>query len=244
MLEAFAPLPREVAQTELLDDPGTPPAELAECLADIARLNRFGPTRSVLAHIAPFFERHRGPDPLRVLDVGTGSADIPVALVRWARRRDRRVSVLALDVQPEVIACAAAAARGFPEVRLVAGDALRPPVRAEGVDLATCSLTLHHLPEEAVAALLRLMASVARLGFVVSDLRRSRFAFATAWLVTRAISRNRLTRHDGPLSVRRAYTRSELARLAARAGLSSMRWYRAPAFRVIGVYLRREGESG
>lgn len=238
MLRAFAPLPREVARVELLDRPGVPRTELAENLADIARLNRLGPTRALLAHLAPFFARHRGPAPLRVLDLGTGGGDVPAAVVRWARARGRRVSVLALDLQPEVLACAGAAARDLPEVRLVAGDALQPPVRRDGVDVALCSLTLHHLPEAAVVRLLRLMADVARLGFVVSDLRRSRLAYAAAWLTTRLISKSRLTRHDGPLSVLRAYTREELARLAGAAGLPGVRWHEPPCFRVIGVYAR------
>lgn len=238
MLRAFAPLPREVARVELLDRPGVPRTELAENLADIARLNRLGPTRALLAHLAPFFARHRGPAPLRVLDLGTGGGDVPAAVVRWARARGRRVSVLALDLQPEVLACAGAAARDLPEVRLVAGDALQPPVRRDGVDVALCSLTLHHLPEAAVVRLLRLMADVARLGFVVSDLRRSRLAYAAAWLTTRLISKSRLTRHDGPLSVLRAYTREELARLAGAAGLPGVRWHEPPCFRVIGVYTR------
>lgn len=238
MLRAFAPLPREVARVELLDRPGVPRTELAENLADIARLNRLGPTRALLAHLAPFFARHRGPAPLRVLDLGTGGGDVPAAVVRWARARGRRVSVLALDLQPEVLACAGAAARDLPEVRLVAGDALQPPVRRDGVDVALCSLTLHHLPEAAVVRLLRLMADVARLGFVVSDLRRSRLAYAAAWLTTRLISKSRLTRHDGPLSVLRAYTREELTRLAGAAGLPGVRWHEPPCFRVIGVYAR------
>lgn len=238
MLRAFAPLPREVARVELLDRPGVPRTELAENLADIARLNRLGPTRALLAHLAPVFARHRGPAPLRVLDLGTGGGDVPAAVVRWARARGRRVSVLALDLQPEVLACAGAAARDLPEVRLVAGDALQPPVRRDGVDVALCSLTLHHLPEAAVVRLLRLMADVARLGFVVSDLRRSRLAYAAAWLTTRLISKSRLTRHDGPLSVLRAYTREELARLAGAAGLPGVRWHEPPCFRVIGVYTR------
>ena len=241
MLGALLSMPREAARTELLDHPDGPRGELAECLADIARINRIGPTHTLLHLIAPFFERLTAQgrtDPLRVLDVGTGSADIPVALAQWARARGRRVSVLALDVQPEVIACARAEARGFPEVRLVAGEALSPPVRPGGVDLAICSLMLHHLTEGAVVRLLRLMASVARLGFVVSDLRRSRAAYAAAWLLTRAISRNRMTRHDGPLSVRRAYTRAELARLSAAAGLPGVRWQEAIAFRTVGVYER------
>jgi hypothetical protein len=241
MRRPLARLSRETTRTEYLDRPGVPRAELAECLRDIARLNRLGPTRSLLHYVAPFFDRFAGqgdPGPLRVLDLGTGGADIPARLVRWARARQWPVRVLALDVEPAILACAAAVTRGLPEVRLVAGDARQPPVRAKGVDLALCSLTLHHLSEPAVVALFRVMADVARLGFVVSDLRRSRLAYVTAWVLTRAISRNRLTRHDGPLSVLRAYTEAELAGLAAAAGLPEMRWHRAPAFRLIGVYER------
>jgi hypothetical protein len=234
----LAPLPREVDRLELLDRPGAPSAELAESLADIGRLNRMGPTRTLLAHLAPFLDRFRREGrarPFRVLDLGTGGADIPVAVIHWARARGARVSVLGMDVQPEVLACVAPSARALPELRLLAGDATRPPIRAAGVDVVLCSLTLHHLPEDGVVALLRLMAELGRLGFVVSDLRRGRLAWLAAWMTTRLISRNRFTRHDGPLSVRRAYTPEELAVLSARAGLPAVEWRRAPFFRVLGI---------
>jgi ubiquinone/menaquinone biosynthesis C-methylase UbiE len=237
----FRPLARETTQSEYIDHPGLAGPELAESLRDIGRLNRLGPTRSLLICAAPFFERFArlgDPGPLRVLDLGTGGADIPVALLSWARRRRYAVRVLGLDVGPSVLACAAAAVGGHPEIRLVAADALHPPIRAKSVDLALCSLTLHHLPEGSVIELFRVMAEVSRLGFVVSDLYRSRLAYAAAWIATRAISGNRLTRHDGPLSARRAYTKQELERLARAAGLPEMRWRRVPAFRVIGVYER------
>ena len=235
----LAPLPREVDRLELLDRPGTPSAELAESLADIGRLNRMGPTRTLLAHLEPFLDRFQAEAPgrpFRVLDLGTGGADIPVAVVDWARRQRARVSVLAMDVQPEVLACVGPTARARPEIRLLAGDATRPPIRPGGVDVVLCSLTLHHLPEDAVVALLRLMAEIGRLGFVVSDLRRSRLAWLAAWVATHLISRNRITRHDGQLSVRRAYTPGELAGLSARAGLPGVQWIPAPFFRVLGVY--------
>lgn len=235
----LAPLPREVDRLELLDRPGAPSAELAESLADIGRLNRMGPTRTLLAHLAPFLDRFRREErarPFRVLDLGTGGADIPVAVIHWARARGARVSVLGMDVQPEVLACVAPSARALPELRLLAGDATRPPIRAAGVDVVLCSLTLHHLPEDGVVALLRLMAELGRLGFVVSDLRRGRLAWLAAWIATHLISRNRFTRHDGPLSVRRAYTPAELAVLSGRAGLPGVEWRPAPFFRVLGVY--------
>ena len=235
------PLPREVVRQEILDDPTTPASELAACLHDIARLNRLGPIHTLLQLLAPFFARHQASGarrPLRVLDLGTGAADIPVALARWARQRGHRVTVIGVDRSPTVTACARAFAAGYPEVRVVAGEAVEPPVGPGSVDVAFSSLMLHHLPEDAVVRLLSVMGSVARLGFVVSDLRRTRPAWVAAWLITRAVSTNRLTRHDGPLSVRRAYTTRELDRLSARAGLRGVRWQDAIAFRLVGVYER------
>ena len=63
------------------------------------------------------------------------------------------------------------------------------------------------------------MRRVARRGVIVNDLVRGWFGYLGAWLLTRVLSDNPLTRHDGPLSVRRAYTPVEMARLAERAGL-------------------------
>jgi SAM-dependent methyltransferase len=230
--------PREVLRTELMDRFDTAPAELDRNLVDIARLNRLGATRTILHHVAPFFDRHAPGRTLCVLDVGTGAADVPLALARWARRRGHRVAIVALERHPTILRHAARAVNGTSEVRLVAGDALAPPIRPGAVDVALCSLVLHHLPEEAVVALLARLGELVRLGFVVSDFRRGRIAWAAVWLATRVVSRNRLTRHDGPLSVRRAYTPAELTRLAARARLPDLRWHRAAAFRQVGVWRR------
>ena len=67
------------------------------------------------------------------------------------------------------------------------------------------------------------MDKAARAGIVVNDLARSRTAYGLVWLVTRLFARNRMSRHDGPVSVRRAYARDELAALAGRAGLVDAR---------------------
>ena len=234
----LAPPPREVTRIELMDRLDAPPGEMARSLADIARLNRLGATQTILRHVASFVARQPAGKPLRILDVGTGAADIPLALARWARRHGHRLRIVALEFHPTILRYAIQAADGVPEVQLVAGDALEPPLRPGSVDVALCSLMLHHLPEQAVVDLFRRMAEVVRLGFVVSDFRREWLAWAAVWLVTRAVSGNRMTRHDGPLSVRRAYTPAELARLAARAGLSDIRWHRAPSFRQVGVWVR------
>lgn len=209
MPRGLAVPPREVSRTERLDRPGSGSAHLAQNLADMARLNRLGPARSILRRLVPFFEHAQAGRPLRVLDVGTGGGDLARAIARRARRTGHGVRVIGLDLHLAILQHAARAGRGTPEIRLVAGDALALPVRPGTVDVAVCSLLLHHLPEEGVVHLLRALADTARVGFVVSDLRRGRLAWTVAWLVTRLLSRNPLTRHDGPLSVRRAYTPAE-----------------------------------
>ena len=98
-------------------------------------------------------------------------------------------------------------------------------------DVVICTLALHHFEPAGARALLRELRRVARIVPVVCDLRRSALAFAATWLWSRT-SRNRLTRHDAPLSVRRAYTPAEALALARDAGWRAPHVRREPFFRM------------
>ncbi|HXI01665.1 MAG TPA: methyltransferase domain-containing protein, partial [Candidatus Saccharimonadales bacterium] len=102
-------------------------------------------------------------------------------------------------------------------------DARGLPLPDASVDLAWSSLLVHHLDEPGIVASLAEMRRVTRIGFVVSDLRRSIPALASVWILTRLTSRNRLTLNDGPLSVRRSLKPGEVRALAAKAGLQPCR---------------------
>jgi ubiquinone/menaquinone biosynthesis C-methylase UbiE len=168
-----------------------------------------------------------------VLDLGTGGADVPRALVRWARRAGRPIRVLAVDLSAPTLECARRTVAGYPEITLLQADALAVPVRAGAVDVAISALTLHHLEPTAAIAYLAAMGEVARVGVVVNDLARSRIGWAVMWLVTRLFACGRMSRHDGPLSVRRAYTAEEVRGLCARAGLGDVEVRRyAPLLRL------------
>jgi len=92
------------------------------------------------------------------------------------------------------------------------------------VDVALCTLTLHHFRNEDALRLLREAARVARVRVVVSDLERTRAAWLGARLLSATLWRtNPITRHDGPLSVRRAFRTGELEELGRRAGLRDVR---------------------
>jgi ubiquinone/menaquinone biosynthesis C-methylase UbiE len=219
---AARPCFQRSGERELLDGPTSDIAELRENLNDIYRLNRLiGTTNRLVRSVTGLLA---GVDaPLQVLDVGTGSADIPIALVRWARKSGRAIRVTALDLSPQVIAIAQERVTAYPEIELIEGDARRLPFRAGSYHAAVCSLMLHHLDESDAVTLLRNLDHVTSRGFVVSDLTRGWTAYWSTWLLIHALMRNRLTRHDGPLSVKRAYTLAEMCRLLEEAGVQSAR---------------------
>ena len=103
-------------------------------------------------------------------------------------------------------------------IDLVHHDALRMPFADASVEIVTCAFALHHFSPRMATGLLCEMARVARIGVIVTDLRRSHAAYWGARLLARGMN-NRLTRHDGPLSVLRAYTPVEVRSWMARAGL-------------------------
>jgi len=221
---------------EMLDRPA-PFADLSENLDDIARFNTlFGGARLTLRHVKRLVADLPGDRRVTVLDVGTGGGDIPRALVRWARRAGRSLRVIALDRDSETLRAAAARVAGYPEITLIRGDALALPVRPRSVDVAISALVLHHLPPAEAAASLAEMDRVARRGLVANDLFRSRVAHVVVWLTTRLLATSRMSRHDGPMSVRRAYTWREVESLARRADLVDVRVHRyAWALRLCAV---------
>jgi SAM-dependent methyltransferase len=202
---------------ELLDGPLDDPAALDANLRDLARINRLtGGTRLSVQAVAALG------DVTSILDVGTGAADIPMTLLARARAAGRTLSITATDSRPEIVA---AARRVRPAVgrtvglELAVADGRGLPYPDGAFDVAHASMVVHHLAPDEVVAFLHELRRVARAGIVVNDLVRGQLAWLGGWLLVRALGAGRYARHDGPLSVRRAYSRPELLELVAAAGL-------------------------
>jgi ubiquinone/menaquinone biosynthesis C-methylase UbiE len=236
-------LPARRRAAELMDHPEVDPAQLEHGLADLRWVNRWlGGTRSVLRELAPLLRAGRGEE-VRVLDVATGSADIPLALVRWARAAGVPVRVAATDFHPRTVAAARERAAAYPEVQVEQADALRLPYPDGAFDVSMCNTALHHFDDREAVAVLRELRRVARRGVVVTDLRRSRPALLGARLLASTLWRaHPVTRHDGPHSVRAAFTPAELTRLARQAGLEHARVRTRPLFRLALVDASRSAK--
>jgi ubiquinone/menaquinone biosynthesis C-methylase UbiE len=210
-------IPRAAGARELLDQPLDPSARAAS-LADIDRLSAwFGAHALTLAAVRAAAAAVPSDRALTVIDVGGGDGAFARRLVRWARRTGRRAQVVVVERDPATLDLAPA----HEGVVLVRADATALPFRDGAAHAATAGLTLHHLEPDGAVACLREMARVGG-HVIVNDLLRTPLTLGLVWLATRLLGCHRVSRHDGPLSVRRAYAPDELRALAARAGLSAI----------------------
>ena len=204
-----------VDQLELLDQGQGSDRDVAQNLAEMQRINNaLGGTRALTRHLYPRLRAGRA-ERQTVIDLGAGGAGIPRRLQAWAARRSIPLRVVGVDHSARILA---AAQHGAP-VSLLRADALCLPLAPGSVDWVISTLFLHHFPPDSVVALLHSAYRLARRGLVMSDLVRGRLPYLAFHAAAPLFARNYLTRLDGALSIRRAYTPDELRALAERAGL-------------------------
>ena len=222
-------IPR-VDEPEDIDDPSQPYHELARSMSDVALTNRlFGGTQTVLHHVARLLRGVPAGSSVRILDIATGSADIPRALHQWGQRRGLDLIIVGVDNHAAMLQMARASA---PDLHLALADAFALPFPPGSFDLALCALAFHHFGFEASARVLAVMDKLTTRGFVVSDLRRDRL---TLWGVQASMAALRVhpfTRHDAPTSVHRAFTQPEYRKMVGLSGVQNVRLHAHWYFRV------------
>lgn len=219
---------KRTIKDELLDrDLGTP-AEVAGSVRDLRMFNRyFGGIRAghrLVRRVA----RATGSSRLSLLDVGSASGDVTAALRRRLAREGVELSFTLLDR----VASHFGTRDGNGDVLRVQGDALALPFRNDAVDVVNCGLFAHHLEPDELVAFFDDALRVARHALIINDVCRSAVHLALVYAGL-PLYASRLTRHDAPASVRRAYTVAEMRAIVERT--------RAPRAEYSQHYLYRMG---
>jgi 2-polyprenyl-3-methyl-5-hydroxy-6-metoxy-1,4-benzoquinol methylase len=200
---------------EMMDRPQPVSAELERDLERLRQLNQwFGSHRLV----SSFIRRWIMPGArMSIVDLATGSGDIPRLLVNHARRIGAHIEIDAVDRQAATLEIARSLSTGYPEISYHAANILEWDC-IQGYDIVLCSLVLHHFSDDGAAKLLRRCRELSKRFVLVSDLRRGFLLKAGVYMLTALIFREPMTRFDARLSAQRAFSFGEMRELAIQAG--------------------------
>lgn len=209
---------------ELMDDPSLDAGQHKKALRALARIHLVSRTASQIAAdlvlLSHKLLKSKG-SRLRILDIACGGGELTTAVAkRVARKVPHRVEFIGLDISERAIGWATrnqAFTSKHLEISYRTCDVLNEDLPS--CTLAYHSLFLHHLDDDQAVTQLQTMAAASQVGFVFSDLLRTRLGLFLAHLGTRALSRSSIAQIDGPLSVRAARTVNEYRHLFEQAQL-------------------------
>ncbi len=208
---------------ELMDDPALDPAQHQKALEGLKRVNRLSRSDAIFWPAIRELLRDQPPDrPLKVLDIACGGGDVTREIARRARRSKLPIQIDGCDINPFAVEYSTAGSerqKALP-VHFFSLDVISDDL-PQGYDVLMCSLFLHHQSREDAKRLLRRMADAAGRLVLVNDLRRTRLGYVLAEVACRLLTRSQVVHHDGPLSVRAAFTSEEVLDLAKEAGLTN-----------------------
>ena len=228
---------------EFLDRPNCDPALAAASYRFMETVNGyFGGIRIVRRFlVAETSGRHAGA-PLRILDIGSGSCDIPLAMSQWARAHGISLHFTCLEMTDHAVDIARGqlTRAGNPAVQLLQEDVFTHQP-AQPYDCAVASMCFHHFSNAQILTLLQRLRGFVRRSVLINDLRRSRLASWAARLLLAGKPAG--VRHDALLSIRRGFKISELSILLRQLDSVTVSVEPARWFRVAAIIRFKPGEN-
>lgn len=212
---------RSVA-AELMDDFNLPASEINPVLEGLGKMNAwFGGHQSLIKALQQFPVESKN----SISDWGCGGGDALIAIARWARKLNINLKLNGVDAAPAAVNFARQQSAVYSNISYTRANVLEDEFQTNQFDLIISSLFTHHFTDDEWVTLIRKMYQIASRGIIITDLHRHWLLYYAVVMITRMFN-NKMASYDGPLSVKRSFTRRELQELLARAGITNykLKW--------------------
>ncbi len=219
-------------QQELMDDLNIPADELHNTLRELDTINHWlnGYITSIqgILSLIP-----TNTNQVRLFDLGTGGGELLPRVYRQLQSKQIDTTLKGIDFNPN---CVEYAQKHNPNSSIqYHTQNVWDAINGETYDIIHASLFFHHFQNHEMIELLKRLKQCTRWGVVINDLHRHPLAYYSILWLTKWFSKNRLIQNDAPISVLRAFSRSDLDTLVHQAGWKQYRITWRWAFRWLVV---------
>lgn len=206
---------------EIMDNLDCSGEVVRQTLRELGLINRWlGGNAVTLDGLSKLMKKLGKTDRLITLaDLGCGGGEMLMEIARWGNKKHLALSLTGIDANPHIVAFARSHATGYSQIRFVQQNVLSSAFQSTGYDIIVASLFTHHFTSDDLVGLFKSLHQQARVGVVINDIHRHWLAYYSIKLLTSLFSRSAMVRFDAPVSVLRAFTRSDWENILKKAGI-------------------------
>lgn len=214
-------------EAEIMDDLEYSGELMDRTLFELEFINKWlGGNDVTLSGIMKMLTNHDPKETICIADLGCGRGDILRLIDVWAKKENRKVRLMGIDANPYIINAARTNLSNYPDIELHTMNVFSTTFQSMKFDIVVGTLFYHHFTSDQLHRFFRQLKDQVRIGYIINDIHRHALAFYSIKLLTKYFSRSSMVKFDAPLSVLRAFKKSELVDILRNtgAGIFTIHW--------------------
>lgn len=210
---------RSVAE-EVMDDLNCEGEVVYQTLRELDVINQWlGGNAVTLSAIKKLLTTIPTQHPLSIADLGCGSGEMLRIIARLGQHQNRSVTLYGFDANPNITTYATSHSANHKNIFFEATNVFDAAFQNQTFDIIIATLFTHHFTDQQLTDLFRAWKQQARVGIIINDIHRHPLAYYSIKLITQLFSKSAMVKYDAPLSVLRAFKKSELQKMLSTAGI-------------------------
>ena len=203
-------------QPELMDDFREGRKNLQMVFEDINKVNTILGGSDITVHAVAKLIRENPQERYTVVDMGCGDGHMLREVAKYCKKKGIIVRLIGIDLNAEALELGKEASKEFIEIEYQHRDILQLQTTDLNCDIVINTLTMHHFTNKDLLIFLKKFNQLARIGVVINDLQRSRWAYYLFKLFSLIFIKTETAKSDGLISISKGFVKSDLIQYSKR----------------------------
>jgi 2-polyprenyl-3-methyl-5-hydroxy-6-metoxy-1,4-benzoquinol methylase len=211
-------------EIEIMDDLSCTGQVLDQTLRELEIINKWlggdQITIDAISELLKFWDKTKE---VTIVDLGCGGGGMLRIIDGWAKKQKLKTKLIGIDANPYIIEFAKKNLADCPHIEFRTLNILSKDFQNEKFDIILGTLFYHHFTNELLVEFFNKLKNNTKVGFIINDIHRHWLAYYSIKFLTQLFSRSEMVKYDAPLSVLRAFKKSELIKILKAANVQNFK---------------------